>query len=108
MKHPSSPVSSAGPHGEYQFTLYVAGNSPNSARAQRHLEQLCHAYLGGRYSIAVVDVLLNPMQALADGIVVTPTLVKRAPGSRRVITGDLGRTPDVLAALDLPFPPPRA
>jgi hypothetical protein len=56
----------------------------------------------GRCTICVVDVLVDPMQALSDGVVVTPTLVKRAPGPRRIIMGDLSRTPDVLAALELP------
>lgn len=104
MKNPSSPVPSAVPRGECQFTLYVAGDSPNSARARRNLEQLCHAHLAGRCAITVVDVLIDPMQALGDGVVVTPTLVKRAPGARRTIIGDLSRTPEVLAALELPLP----
>jgi len=102
MKHPKLP---AAPRGECQFTLYVAGDSPNSARARRNLEQLCHAHLGGRCTISVVDVLVDPMQALSEGVVVTPTLVKCAPGPRRIIMGDLSRTSDVLAALDLPLPP---
>jgi circadian clock protein KaiB len=84
--------------------LYVAGDSPNSARARRNLDQLCHAHLEGRCTISVVDVLVDPMQALSDGVVVTPTLVKHAPGPRRTIIGDLSRTQDVLAVLDLPLP----
>ena len=103
MKNPSLPVSSPVPRGACQFTLYVAGDSPNSARARRNLEQLCHAHLDGRCTISVVDVLVDPLQALSDGVVVTPTLVQRAPGPRRIIIGDLSRTPDVLAALELPW-----
>ena len=103
MKNPSLPVSPVVPRGECNFSLYVAGDSPNSVRARRSLEQLCHAHLAGRCTISVVDVLIDPMQALSDGVVVTPTLVKRAPGPRRIIIGDLSRTPDVLAALELPL-----
>lgn len=108
MKNPLLPASPAAPRDECEFTLYVAGDSPNSTRARRNLEQLCRAHLESRCTISVVDVLVDPMRALSDGVVVTPTLVKRAPGPRRVVVGDLSRTRDVLAALDLPWPQPRA
>jgi len=86
----------------YDFVLYVAGDSPNSARAKLNLQRLCETHLAGRHAIAVVDVLANPMGAVTNGVFATPTLVKRGPGAVRSILGDLSKTSDLLAVLELP------
>jgi circadian clock protein KaiB len=51
--------------------------------------------------IEVVDVLLNPERALADGIFMTPTLVKLAPSPERRIVGKLTQTLTLVQALGL-------
>lgn len=81
--------------------LYVAGQSPNSARAVKNLQTICHTQLGGAATIEVIDVLKEPERALADNVVVTPTLVKTAPAPRQVIVGSLSKTDEVLSALGL-------
>jgi len=46
-----------------------------------------------------MDVVEHPERALADGIIVTPTLVKVAPGPKQVIMGNLSNIPRVLRAV---------
>jgi circadian clock protein KaiB len=81
--------------------LYVANKSPNSARALANLEAICQEHLGqGCYKLDVVDILLDPLRAVADQILVTPTLVKLTPPSLRIV-GDLSERERVLDALGL-------
>jgi circadian clock protein KaiB len=88
--------------------LYVAGRAPHSERALRSILGLCDRRAPGRYSLDVVDVLREPRRALADGILVTPTLVRVAPGRARRIIGDLSDEATVVEALDLFARSPRA
>jgi circadian clock protein KaiB len=85
----------------FSFRIYVAGDAVNSAQALINLQALCRAHLPGRHSIEVVDVFRHPRRALADGIFMTPMLLKLAPGPPRRIVGTLGETAAVLQALDL-------
>ena len=85
----------------FKFRLYVAGDALNSAQALANLGALCRAHLAGRHEIEVVDVFREPKRTLADGIFMTPTLVKLAPAPIRRIVGTLGQTQPVLQALGL-------
>jgi circadian clock protein KaiB len=84
-----------------KFRLYVAGDALNSAQALANLTALCRAQLPGRHEIEVVDVFKDPQRALADGIFMTPTLIKLAPSPVRRIVGTLSQTQTVLQALGL-------
>jgi circadian clock protein KaiB len=66
-----------------------------------NLNALCHLYVPNRHEIEVVDVFKEPKRALADGILMTPTLVKLAPAPIRRIIGTLSQTQTVLQALEL-------
>jgi circadian clock protein KaiB len=85
----------------FKFRLYVAGDALNSAQAVVNLTTLCRAHLAGRHHIEVVDVFRDPKRALADGIFMTPTLVRLAPLPPRRIVGSLSQTQTLLQALDL-------
>ncbi|MDR3387915.1 MAG: circadian clock KaiB family protein [Rudaea sp.] len=85
----------------FKFRLYIADDTQNSARALANLSALCRAYLPDRYEIEVVDVFQEPRRALADGILMTPTLVKLVPAPVRKIVGTLNQMQLVLQALDL-------
>jgi circadian clock protein KaiB len=88
---------------QFKFRLYVAGDAQNSALAIANLNALCRAHLPGRHAIEVVNVFREPKRALADGILMTPTLVKLAPSpAPRRIVGTLSQTRPVLQALGLP------
>ena len=85
----------------FKFRLYVAEGTQNSARAVANLGALCREHLPNRHEIEVVDVLRQPQRALADGILMTPTLIKLAPSPVRQIVGTLSQTKIVLQALAL-------
>lgn len=92
---------SGGPKAEYQLRLYVAGTTPRSAAALANLKQVCETHLAGRYTIEVVDLLLNPRLAAGDQILAVPTLVRKFPEPIRKIIGDLSNEEKVLVGLDL-------
>jgi circadian clock protein KaiB len=86
----------------YSFRLYVAGDAQNAAEALANLTRICVASLEGRYDIDVVDVFRQPERALADGIFMTPTLVRVTPSPLRKIVGTLSDLDKVIRALNLP------
>ena len=89
----------------FKFRLYVAGDAQNSVQAVANLTALCRAYLADRHAIEVVNVFREPKRALADGIFMTPTLVKLAPTpAPKRIVGTLSQTQPVLQALGLATP----
>jgi circadian clock protein KaiB len=85
----------------FKFRLYITGGAPNSVQALANLTALCRAHLPDRHEIEVVDVFREPERALADGVVMTPTLVKLAPSPVRRIVGTLSQARSVLQALGL-------
>jgi circadian clock protein KaiB len=86
---------------QYRFRLYIAGEAQNSVQAVANLKALCRAHLPDRHEIEVVDVFREPKRALAEGVLMTPTLVKLAPSPTRRIVGTLSQTEPVLQALGL-------
>lgn len=91
---------------EFRFRLYVAGDALNSALALTNLTAFCRAHLPDRHEIEIIDVFRDPGRALADGIYMTPTLVKFAPASIRSIVGSLSQTQAVLHTCGLGVGPP--
>ena len=85
----------------FVFRLYVAGEAPNSVLALRNLQALCQTHHVGNFHVEVVDVLLNPERAWADGVMVTPTTVRLAPVPQVQIMGNLADTERVLYALGI-------
>jgi circadian clock protein KaiB len=88
----------------FKFRLYTAADTQNSAQALANLSALCRTRLPDRHEIEVVDVFRDPQRALADGIRMTPTLVKYAPAPPQKIVGTLSETARVLRALGLEDP----
>jgi circadian clock protein KaiB len=86
---------------QYEFRLFVAGDATNSLLAIANLRALCKAYLPDRHAIEIVDVFREPARALADGVFMTPTLIKLAPLPVRRIVGTLSQLQVVLQTLDL-------
>ncbi len=87
--------------GLHRFRLYVAGTAVNSTQALGNLTALCESRLPDRHTIEVVDVFADPRRALADGIFMTPALIRLEPTPERTIVGNLSRTQQVLAVLGL-------
>ena len=85
----------------YVLKLYVAGNTPNSIRALKTLNNILEQEFQGVYALKVIDVLKNPQLAEEDKILATPTLAKILPPPVRKIIGDLSDREKVLIGLDL-------
>jgi circadian clock protein KaiB len=85
----------------YRFRLFIAADTVNSAQAASNLLALCKTHLAGRHEIEVVDVFENPARAVAEGIRMTPTLLKLTPAPPRRIVGTLVDLDRVLHTLGL-------
>lgn len=100
-KTDGSPSSAKATKSELQLRLYVAGNTSRSATALNNLKRLCETHFAGRYSIEIVDLLVNPKLAAGDQILAVPTLVRKFPEPMRKIIGDLSNEERVLVGLDV-------
>jgi circadian clock protein KaiB len=84
------------------MVLYIADSGPNSVQALANLDAICRENLQDNFRLEIVDVLTSPQRALADGIVVTPSLAKLSPGPGAKIVGNLSDKASVLRALGIP------
>ena len=84
-----------------RLRLYVAGTAPNSVRARANLEAICRDGGAGQIAVEVVDVIDEPLRALDDGVLVTPTLLKLEPEPSATVIGDLSEHATVLAVIGL-------
>lgn len=81
--------------------LYIAAGAPNSIKAVANLEAICKKHLQDSFKLEIIDVLEFPLRALADGILVTPSLAKIAPSPGSRIVGNLSDRSNVLQALGI-------
>ena len=86
---------------KFEFCLYVADDSANSAEAIGNLSAICAEYLPDRHAIEVVDVFKEPARAAAASVSMTPTLIRVSPSPMRRIVGTLGQTTAVLEAMGI-------
>lgn len=84
-----------------RLRLYIAGGTLASSRASVNLAALCERQLPGHVDVDVVDILREPLRAMTEGILVTPTLVRLSPLPVIKIVGDLSDRMAVLHALGL-------
>ncbi|MEI9892993.1 MAG: circadian clock KaiB family protein [Chthoniobacter sp.] len=90
------------PKGAYVFRLYLADGAPNSVRALANLYAICRRHFPDCHRIEIVDVLKEPLRALEESILVTPTVVRISPEPELQIIGNLSDEEEVLRALGLP------
>jgi circadian clock protein KaiB len=79
--------------------LYVAGNAPNSLSAIANAKAICDEHFAAGHELEIVDLLEHPRRALADRIIVTPTLLKLEPLPAQRVIGNLSDTDQVLLVL---------
>ena len=82
-----------------RLRLYVAGSAPNSVLAIANCRAICDEHFAAAHALEIVDLLEHPKRALADGIIVTPTLLKLLPLPALRLIGSLSDTNQVLLAL---------
>ena len=103
MRHKKTKPSAFGPAVTtvVVMRLYIANNAPNSVRAIANLEAICKEHLKDNFKLEIIDVLEYPLRALADGILVTPSLTKVSPSPAAKIVGNLSDKGSVLHALGI-------
>jgi circadian clock protein KaiB len=99
MPKPISTALSQEAAGLLRLRLYVSGNAPNSVTAIVNARAICAEHFALCHDLEIVDLLLEPLRALADGIIVTPTLVRIMPLPVQRIVGNLSDTSQVLLGL---------
>ena len=82
-----------------RLRLYTAGHAPNSVRAIANCRAICDEHFPSGHELEIVDLLEHPTRAVADGIIVTPTLLKLFPLPLQRVIGSLSDTNQVLQAL---------
>jgi circadian clock protein KaiB len=87
------------PKGRLLLRLYVAGNAPNSIAAMANAKTICDEHFASAYHLEIVDMLESPRRALADGIIVTPTLLKLSPPPVQRVIGNLNDTKQLFILL---------
>jgi circadian clock protein KaiB len=95
-KSPASTVTTA-----VVMRLYVVNSAPNSLLAIANLAAICKEFLKDNFKLEIVDVLEQPLRALADGILVTPSLAKLSPSPAANIVGNLSDKSGVMRALGI-------
>ena len=83
------------------MVLYITDSGPNSVRAVANLEAICNEHLKDNFRLEIIDVLQYPLRALADGVVVTPSLAKLSPSPAATVVGNLSDKSGVLRALGI-------
>lgn len=78
--------------------LYVAGKAPNSVRAIANVQAICSQHFAS-HEIEIIDLLVHPLKALADKIIVTPTLLRLSPLPVVRVIGNLNDSDQVIEAL---------
>jgi circadian clock protein KaiB len=82
-----------------RLRLYIAGNAPNSVRAIANAKAICEGHFASAHELEIIDLLEHPARALADGIIVTPTLLVLLPLPVKRLIGNLSDSAQVLLAL---------
>lgn len=85
----------------YQLRLYVAGTSPASVRAINNLQHILEGHLKGRYNLEIIDVHQQPLLAQTEQIIAVPVMIKKEPGPKRLLIGDMSDVDRVLRGLSL-------
>ena len=97
----TKPIVNQMSNDRYCFRLYVAGTTPNSAKALKNLQRIAEKYFPNNYELEVIDVYEQPEQLLLENIVAIPTLIKDSPLPIKRLVGDLSNTKKVLASLGI-------
>jgi circadian clock protein KaiB len=87
----------------FRLCLYVARGAPNSVAAQSNLQHVLRRLGEDNVDLEVVDVVTDPQRALADRILVSPTLVRLSPDPCVVLIGNLSDLDLVEKLLKRPF-----
>lgn len=88
------------PATKVELVLYVSPASENCRRAKAVIENVLERFESSQVRFSILDVAANPEHAAADSVLFTPTLVKRVPGPRTWIIGNLEHDEVLMDLLD--------
>ncbi len=84
-----------------ELVLYVSPSSEKCQRALRAIHTVLQQYEVDQVSFSICDLSNRPAAADDDAVVFTPTLVKRGPGPRTWIVGNLDQPELLIDLLEL-------
>jgi CheY-like chemotaxis protein len=84
-----------------ELVLYTSAASEKCQRAIRSIDQVLQNYDRDQVSFTICDLSGNPEAGDADAVIFTPTLVKRGPGPRTWIVGNLDQPELVVDLLEV-------
>jgi len=99
--HRRKPKAHAGVTTVVLLRLYITGRAPNSLQALANLDAICKEHFKDGLRLEVVDVLEHPRRAMADGVLVSPSLTRVRPLPGVNLVGTLSDRAKVLHALGL-------
>ncbi|MEO6522163.1 MAG: circadian clock KaiB family protein [Mucilaginibacter sp.] len=85
----------------YVLRLFVTGASPVSVRAINNLQKILEEHLKDRYELDIIDVHQQPQLVQSENVTAVPMLIKKIPGPKRRLVGDMSDTEKVLRGLGL-------
>jgi CheY-like chemotaxis protein len=90
-----------GKRPKIDLVLYTSAASEKSVRAIRAVQNVLEQYDADQVSLTICDLSGQPEAGDADAVIFTPTLVKRGPGPRTWIVGNLDQTELLIDLLDV-------
>jgi circadian clock protein KaiB len=84
-----------------ELVLYTSASSEKCLKALRTIREVLDQYEMSQVKFSVCDLSGRPSLGDADSVVFTPTLVKRGPGPRTWIVGNLDQAELLLDLLDV-------
>ncbi len=72
-----------------ELVLYTSAASEKSQRALRTVARVMEKFNAAQVSLTITDLAIAPAGGEEDSVIFTPTLVKRGPGPRTWIVGNL-------------------
>jgi circadian clock protein KaiB len=85
----------------YKLRLFVTGASPVSIRAINNLQKILEQHLKNRCELDIIDVHQQPQLVQSEDVSAVPMLIKKTPGPKRRLVGDMSDTEKVLRGLGL-------
>jgi len=92
---------SENPANFYKLCLYITGMTPICRKAIENIKTICDTHLLDNYELEIIDMYQDPLLAIEDQIIASPTLVKKFPLPIKKLIGNLSDTGKILKALDL-------
>lgn len=88
--------------GSRRLRLFIAHSTPNSVRAEHNLKVALTELetTGPAVELEIIDIFSEPHKALANDVIVAPTLIGIDPRGRTTMVGDLADSAELHGFLE--------